>query len=70
MICYICDRQRCEKCSDECYLTTDVENAVMFRQDEQGNYVERIIMPKGIFTEKRITKIMMRELESEVMPNE
>lgn len=44
---YVCDRKACERCTDECYRTTDVrhavnpENYVEFAELKEANYVNK-----------------------------
>lgn len=38
---YICDRKRCNPCNNElCRHTTDIDHAVTFQKDKEGNYWE------------------------------
>lgn len=46
---YICDRKRCNPCDNElCGYTTDIDHAVNFQKDREGNYWECI----GVMLEK------------------
>jgi hypothetical protein len=60
---YICDRRKCDNCHDECHLTKDINHAVMFRKDIQGNYIERITIPEAVHTEEQLTKLLIEELK-------
>ncbi len=63
MILYICDRRKCEHCHDECYLTREIDHAVMFYKNEQGNYIERLTVPKAIHKDKQLAELLIKELQ-------
>ena len=63
MIFYICDRRKCERCYDECYLTRDIDHAVMFYKNERGDYIERLTVPKAIHKDEQLTELLIKELQ-------
>lgn len=62
MVLYICDRRKCEDCHDDCHLTRDIDHAVMFYKNGQGDYVERIMIPKEIHKDKLLEELLIKEL--------
>ena len=40
MILYLCDRRKCDKCLDDCELTTDINHAVNFEKNPKGDFEE------------------------------
>ena len=60
---YICDRRKCETCHNVCYLTSDIDHAVMFYKNERGDYIERLTIPKAIHKDEQLTELLIKELQ-------
>ena len=41
LVFYICNRKRCEDCSEECQYTTDIEYAANFEKIDDVGYWEK-----------------------------
>lgn len=40
-VAYLCDREKCEVCHEECKHTLDIRHAVNFKKVDEDKYIEK-----------------------------